>query len=157
MRVFIFAAIVLMAAPTAMAQGALQGKLVGCANIADAPQRHACFDALVPELKQVSEAQFGAPAVKPSALTAPIGAVQTARAAPVEPDQVTLKVSAITRATDGSMSFTMENGQVWRQSDAKTLGGFGKGPWTAEVRKAMGGSFLLQVNGGGAIRVKRIK
>lgn len=157
MRVFIFAAVVLVAAPTAMAQGALQGKLVGCANIADAPQRHACFDALVPELKQVSEAQFGAPAAKPSALTAPIGATQTAKAAPVEPDQVSLKLSTMTRATDGSMSFTMENGQVWKQSDTKQLGGFGKGPWTAEIRKAMGGSFLLQVNGGGAIRVKRVK
>ena len=157
MRLFIFAVLFPVMTAPALAQGALQGKLVGCANITDAAQRHACFDALVPELKQISEAEFGAPAVKPSALTAPIGAAQAAKAAPAEPDQVTLKVSAITRATDGSMSFTMENGQVWRQSDAKTLGGFGKGPWTAEVRKAMGGSFLLQVNGGGAIRVKRIK
>ena len=28
---------------------------------------------------------------------------------------------------------------------------------SAEIRKAMGGSFLMQINGGGSIRVKRIK
>lgn len=156
MRVFIFAAVVLVAAPTAMAQGALQGKLVGCANIADA-HWHACFDALTQELKQVSEAQFSAPAAKPSALTAPIGATQTAKAAPAEPDQVSLEAQHDDAGNGRQHGSPMENELVWKQSDTKQLGGFGKGPWTAEIRKAMGGSFLLQVNGGGTVGVKRVK
>ncbi|MDP3492485.1 MAG: hypothetical protein Q8R82_05185 [Hyphomonadaceae bacterium] len=157
MRLFIFAVLFPVMTAPALAQGALQGKLVGCANIADAAQRHACFDALVPELKQISEAQFGAPAVKPSALTAPIGAVAAAPAAPAEPDKVKLQISSVSRSADGLVTFMMENGQVWTQADNKQLGSYNKGPWSAEIRKAMGGSFLMQINGGGSIRVKRIK
>ena len=159
MRVFIFVALLPVMTAPALAQGALQGKLIGCANITDAAQRHACFDALVPELKQISEAQFGAPEVKQSALTAPVGAVAAASAAKpaAEPDKVTLQISSVSRAADGLVTFTMENGQVWTQTENKQLGSYNKGPWTAEIRKAMGGSFLMQVNGGGSIRVKRIK
>ena len=146
MRVFILAAVAAMAAPAAMAQTDLMGRVVACAGIEEAAKRHACFDGLTPELrgtnvKELTEKSFGsAEAAKPST-----------------PDKVTLQVESVSRAANGLVTFTMENGQVWTQSENKQLGSYNKGPWTAEIRKAMGGSFLMQINGGGSIRVKRIK
>jgi hypothetical protein len=46
MRLFIFAALVPIIAAPAFAQSGLQGKVVGCATIAEAAQRLACFDAV---------------------------------------------------------------------------------------------------------------
>lgn len=142
MRLFIFAALVpIIAAPAAFAQTDLMGRVVACAGLEDEAKRHACFDVLTPELRGQGVKAFG----------------ETKKAAtPAEPDQISLKVSAIDRAEDG-MVFTMENGQVWKQSDTRQLGGFGKGPWTAEIRKGMLGSFALSVNGSASIKVKRVK
>ena len=149
MRKVIFLAISLAIAPAATAQGDLMGRVVACAGIDDAAKRHACFDVLTPELRGAPEKAFGEKSVKSSS--------EQPRIVPVEPDRVSLKVSSITRDADGAMSFAMENGQVWVQTETRQLGGYGNGPWNAEIRKAMGGSFLLQVNGRAAIRVKRIK
>ncbi len=155
MRLFIFAAVVpIITAPAfapALAQEGLQGKLVACANVTEAAERHACFDALVPELKATGEAAFGATA-KPSALTAPI--LQTT--APAEPEQVSLAVKSVTANADGKLRFAMENGQVWKQIDTTRLRNLGNGPWTAEIRKASLGSFLLSLNDGRAVRVERV-
>ena len=143
MRLFIFAALVpIIAAPAATAQTDLMGRVVACAGLEDDAKRHACFDVLTPELRGNGVKTFGEQK-KPAATLA-------------EPDKISLKVSGIDRAADG-MVFTMENGQVWRQSDTRQLGGFGKGPWTAEIRKGMLGSFSLSVNGSASIKVKRVK
>lgn len=149
MRKVIFLAISLAIAPAATAQGDLMGRVVACAGIDDAAKRHACFDVLTPELRGAPEKAFGERSVKSSS--------EQPKIVPVEPDQVSLKVSSITRDAGGAMSFAMENGQVWVQTETRQLGSYGKGPWSAEIRKAMGGSFLMQVNGRAAIRVKRIK
>ena len=142
----ILAAIAVMAAPAAMAQTDLMGRVVACAGLDDAEKRHACFDVLTPELrgtnvKELAEKSFGS----------------AEAAKPTTPDKVTLQVSSVSRAADGLVTFTMENGQVWTQAENRQLGSYNKGPWTAEIRKAMGGSFLMQINGGGSIRVKRIR
>lgn len=146
MRMFILAAVAVMAAPAAMAQTDLMGRVVACAGLEEAEKRHACFDVLTPELrgtnvKELTEKSFGDEKAE----------------RPATPDKVTLQVSSVSRAANGLVTFTMENGQVWTQAENKQLGSYNKGPWTAVIRKAMGGSFLMQVNGGGSIRVKRIK
>lgn len=158
MKLFIFAALVPIIAAPAFAQDGLQGRLVACANIADAAQRHACFDGLVPELKQTGAAQFGAAQPKPSPLTAPVTTGELTKAVPaqVEPDRVSLTVTAMKESGDGKVRFTMENGQVWKQVDTTPVRFSGKGPWTAEIRKAALGSFLLTLNGGRAVRVERV-
>jgi len=143
MRLFIFAALVLIIAAPAMAQTDLMGRVVACAGLEDDAKRHACFDVLTPELRGNGVKSFGEQK-KPSAAT------------PAEPDQIRLGVSAIDRGADGVL-FTMENGQVWKQSDTRQLGGFGKGPWTAEIRKGMVGSYSLSLNGSASIKVKRVK
>ncbi len=67
-----------------------------------------------------------------------------------------LAIKQINKGADGKLVFVMENGQVWRQTDTIKLAGLGKGPWEAEVRKAMLGSFMLKVDGRTAVRVKRV-
>ena len=147
MRLFILAALVpIIVAPAALAQTDLMGRVVACAGLEDEAKRHACFDVLTPELrgtnvKELAEKSFGDEKAE----------------RPATPDKVTLQVSSVSRAADGLVTFTMENGQVWKQSDTRQLGGFGKGPWTAEIRKGMLGSFALSVNGGALIKVKRVK
>ena len=63
---------------------------------------------------------------------------------------------AVAGRNDGKLRFTMENGQVWKQIDSTTLRNIGQAPWTAEIRKASFGSFLLSLNGGRAVRVERV-
>lgn len=143
MRLFIFAALVpVIAAPAALAQTDLMGRVVACAGIEEAAKRHACFDVLTPELRGNGVKTFGEQKA-PAATSA-------------EPNRISLAVSAIDRGTDG-VAFTMENGQVWKQSEARTLGSFGKGPWTAEIRKGALGSYSLSLNKGASIKVKRVK
>ncbi|RYG28377.1 MAG: hypothetical protein EON93_18700 [Burkholderiales bacterium] len=142
MRLFIFAALVPIMAAPAMAQTDLMGRVVACAGLEDDAKRHACFDVLTPELRGNGVKTFGE-TKKPAAT-------------PAEPDEISLGVSAIDRAGD-EMVFTMANGQVWKQSDTRQLGGFGKGPWTAEIRKGMVGGFSLSLNGSASIKVKRVK
>lgn len=160
MRVFIFAAVVPIIAAPAFAQEALHKKVYACAQVGDPGQRHSCFDALVPELKKAGEAQFGAVAApKASPLTAPVAtaeAPKASRPAPAETEKVNLAVKSMSRSSDGKLRFTMENGQVWKQIDTTTLRNIGEGPWTADIRKASFGSFLLSLNGGRAVRVERV-
>ncbi len=161
MRVFIFAALIPIMAAPAFAQEALHKKVYACAQMGDPSQRHSCFDALVPELKKAGEAEFGAVAApKPSPLTAPVATAETpkpkAAPTPSETEKVSLPVKSMSRSTDGKLRFTMENGQVWKQIDSTTLRNIGQAPWTAEIRKASFGSFLLSLNGGRAVRVERV-
>ena len=140
MRVFIFAALLPVMTVPAFAQTDVQGKLMDCASVVDGVQRLACFDALTLELKQTSDTSFGAQAAKPTG-----------------PDRVSLAVSGLEKGADGKLRFTMEDGQVWRQVDTTKLPNAGKGPWTAEIRKAAMGTFLLSLNHGRVVRVERVK
>jgi hypothetical protein len=153
-------------APCAMAQEAPLAKVYACADIEDAGQRHSCFDALIPELKASRAATFGRStkpakpqqqadvfgksASKPSPLTAPVKTPADVKATPAaekEVDRLSLAVKSISTGIDGKYRFTMENGQIWRQVDTEKLRNLGSGPWTAEIRKAALGSFLLTVGG----------
>jgi hypothetical protein len=160
----------------AMAQQAPIEKIYACVDVAEASVRHACFDALIPELKrartgsiiipttppvrlqQQQTAELGAPQPPPSPLTAPVGAINRAATAPApSPDRITLAVKTIATGADGKARFTMDNGQVWRQVDTTRLRNLGSGPWTAEIRKAALGSYLLTLNkSSAAVRVERV-
>ena len=156
MRWFCVVRLILLSAPRFAQQG-LPAQVYACANIEDAAQRHACFDALVPELRKaggtppVAKAPPAAVA-RSSPLTAPVlspAEVAAARAAPKdsEVDEVRLAVKAIDQGRDGKYRFTMENGQLWRQLDTVKLRNLGQGPWQAEIRKGALGSYVLTVEG----------
>lgn len=171
MRWLCVAPFILLSAPALAQQGldrdALLERARGCAVINDAGQRHACFDTLVPYLKPggTSASQQAVPrpqqqaAVQPkppSALTAPVLSPSEASAAKEqEITNVNLAVKSITTGGDGKSRFTMENGQIWKQVDTTRLKNLGDGPWTAEIRKASFGSFLLKIGKSPAVRVER--
>ncbi len=137
-----------------------------CAVIDDAAQRHACFDALVPDLKKgrspaVASVAKPSPAAPPqSALTAPVATPEQVAAAKAAKDtevtEVNLPVKSITQSADGKYRFTMENGQIWKQTDTTKLRAIGSGPWTAQIREASLGSYLLTLGNSRAVRVQRM-
>jgi hypothetical protein len=51
----------------------------------------------------------------------------------------------------------MENGQVWKKIDTGSMPGIGKGPWTAEIKKAALGSYMLSLGGTTSAHVKRVE
>lgn len=167
MRWFFVVPFMLLSTP-AFAQQGLPAQVYACANMKDAAQRHACFDALVPELKKAAGQAPAARAAGPasqatpaqSPLTAPVLSAAEAGAAKAgrenEIDRIRLPVKAIDAGRDGKYRFTMDNGQVWRQVGTTKLRNLGDGPWTAEIRKAALGSYLLTVDKQAGVRVERV-
>ncbi len=72
-------------------------------------------------------------------------------------DRVTLAVKSIQNDGHGAITFIMENGQVWKKIDTGSMPGIGKGPWTAEIKKAALGSYMLSLGGTTSARVKRLE
>ncbi|MDP3736383.1 MAG: hypothetical protein Q8R02_03280 [Hyphomonadaceae bacterium] len=174
MRWLCVAPFILLSAPALAQQGldrdALLERAQGCAIINDAGQRHACFDTLTPYLKNpggMAATQQAVPQPKPqqqaavqpkppSALTAPVLLPGEAKAAKEkEVVNVSLAVKSITLGGDGKSRFTMANGQIWKQVDTTRIKNLGDGPWTAEIRKASFGSYLLKIGNSPAVRVER--
>lgn len=166
----------LIAAP-AVAQEAPLDRIYACTGVAESAARLACFDAATAALKaadaaggvavvdrakivQAQKEAFGLAAPTLSSI-AESSSSSTAAAAKVEKpkalDKVTLKVKSVEKGSDGHYRFTMEDGQVWRQTDSIKLLAIGKGPWIAEIRKGALGSFLLKLDNRTAVRVKRVE
>lgn len=174
MRAAALIAFAFLSAP-ALAQEGLVVRAEKCADISDTMKRHACFDALVPDLKKAegagaaaapaapapaskSELQLSFAEPKESSLTAKSVKPAPKADRPPEVNKASFNVKAIDRTADGSMIFTMENGQVWQQIDTVTLHNLGRGPWTAEIQKAAMGSYLLTIGKTTAtVRVKRVE
>jgi hypothetical protein len=150
-RASIGAAIVLLAAATLPAQ-ALTNPLVDgvrrCAGETDQAKRLACFDALAAALPKVEADQFG--------LTAdiahkrdPVGERKVAEA--VLPG----KIVALREAAEGQLVFTLDNQQVWIQTEVKSRIQFAVGDAVHIEHGAMG-SLWLAADKGRKTRVKRI-
>jgi hypothetical protein len=169
-RSFVVLAFMLVSAP-ALAQEKLPAQVYACAKIDDAGQRHACFDALVPELKKAAPAIASAPSsalqqqqvatlglpAAPNPLTAPVATPGLGKPKSEEVDMVQLAVQAIGTGGDGKARITMANGQVWRQVDTGRLRNIGDGPpWTAKIRKGALGSYLMTVGNSQGVHVERV-
>lgn len=168
MRLMLTACLLFLAAP-AFAQEKPLAKVYACSDIKDGAQRLACFDAAVAGLKadeakgdvavvsrgQIREAEVKSFGLPNASVTSSVAAAAGKPAKPEEtPDKVKMAVKSISAASDGKIFFSMENGQVWRQTDGDHVD-LGNPPWIAEVRKGALGSFMLSVNGKHAVRVKR--
>lgn len=164
-------------AATAQAQESQVDKVYACAGVSDGAARLACFDAAVAAMKQaqaagdvsvVSRAQiqqaekdtFGlGPQAQTTAVTGVLkGAPAPAAAdAEAELDNVKVTISTATKRPDGTYRFTLDNGQVWEQVETDKVSGLKPLPASAEIRKASLGSFMMKINGGRSIRVRRVK
>lgn len=168
MRLILAASLTLLAAP-AFAQEKPLAKVFACADIADGAKRLACYDTAVAglktdeakgdvavvsreQLRQAEEKSFGLPNASVS------GSVAAAAGKPVKPedtpDRIKVGLKSVSSASDGKLFFTLENGQVWKQTDGDRVD-MGNPPWTVEIKKSALGSFMLAVNGKHAVRVKR--
>ena len=176
MRFFVITAIFALCVGSvggAFAQEAPLSKVYACAGISGAQERLACFDAAVAGLKQ-AEASGGVTVVTPEQKAAAAkqsfgfaeggAAAQKAQAAavgaappPEQPDVVTVKIIEAVKARDNRHRFTLDNGQVWEQVETDKVQGIKTLPATAEIRKASLGSFMMKINDGRSIRVRRVK
>lgn len=173
MRLLILPVLAIAASGAAFAQGSTLDKVYACTGIAKAEERLACFDSAVASFKTAqtkgdvrvvtkeqdaaAEKQaFGLRDVEATnAAKASAGAAPIIAAPPIE--NVTLTLTAATKRADGKYRFTMSDGQVWEQIDSENVQGVKKLPAPAEVKSAFMGSFLMKIDGGRAIRVKRVK
>jgi hypothetical protein len=71
------------------------------------------------------------------------------------PDSIEVVVVAAEENVYGKLVYTTQDGQVWRQSDQRSLRA-PELPFDAEIRRAAAGSFFLKpLSGGIAVRVQR--
>lgn len=174
MRKFILPMLVLAASGPAFAQGSTLDKVYACTGITKAEERLACFDGAVAGFKQaqakgdvrVVTKEQTAQADKQAFGLREADAVEAARAsagalpapaAPTTLDTVQVKLTSAAKRADGRYRFTMEDGQVWEQVDSDSVSGLKKLPLPAEIKTAYLGSFLMKIDGGRAIRVRRVK
>jgi hypothetical protein len=90
----------------------LDAQLRACAGIAEATQRLACFDALVPALPKVKADQFG--------MTAEIAHKRDPVAAEQKKNEtLPSTIIALGQTLNGRLIFTLDNQQVWVQAEAQ--------------------------------------
>jgi hypothetical protein len=131
------------ALPNPLAEG-----LRHCASETDQQKRLACFDALAATLPKVEADQFG--------LTADIAHKRDPVEAHVEAAQVLPgKIVALRQNASGEFIFTLDNQQVWKQSQAEPNKEFVVGDVVRIEHGAMG-SLWLAADKGRKTRVKRI-
>ncbi|MBU6320267.1 MAG: hypothetical protein KGS00_11490 [Alphaproteobacteria bacterium] len=157
-------------APIATAQERPLDPVLACLSISPDAERLSCFDREVKRLRseetdgrlavvtsdqirRVETEAFGLKLPSVPALTGGILSGGAKGAAPME--ALTLRVDRLEVGSDGRMRLVMENGQVWRQTDDIRLGGLGKGPWRAEIRRAALGSYMVKLDGRTAFRAER--
>jgi hypothetical protein len=114
-----------------------------CAEVRDSADRLACYDKAFGKPAQAPDAQFGLPPKQPSPEAA-------------EPDTVTAAVTAIRLLHDGKFVVTLDNAQVWSQSEINSQADVRVGD-SVTVRRGALRSYLLVTKGGIATRVKRVK
>lgn len=73
-------------------------------------------------------------------------------------NSVTTGVTSIKKSKVNGLTVTLDNGQIWQQTDSRRVPySKRKGVEAAEVKKASFGSFMMKLDDGPAFRVKRLK
>lgn len=172
-----FLACLIGLAGPAIAQSSAQGEppqggldsVYACTEIADNGARLACFDAAAAALRsaeaegaiklidlgtaqQLDRESFGFSLPSVNALLAPKKAARVARFAPI--DRIESVIQAIRFAPGGAAVLTLENGQIWRQTDGERPYALKIGK-NVRIAKGFGGGFLLTVGSSNLYRVRR--
>lgn len=124
-----------------------------CARIIGADERLACYDRAFPPVHDAhAEAAeqartFGFP-------QKPLSARQAKAAS--HDKQIDVQVASVGSDADGERLFTLNNGQVWRQTESSVLGLVRPGD-VVTIRAASFGSYFLTTAGGVPLRVRRVR
>lgn len=124
-----------------------------CASVVDVVQRLACYDRTFPPTAE-TRAQMVSKARGEFGLDRDAGRKQAALAQTVAEPQDIESVLARLDYNGSPRTFTLDNGQVWVQTDGVGSGNVKVGE-TVRIRKAMLGSYMLVMPSGVAVRVKR--
>ena len=145
--------------------------IYACAEIADDMARLACYDESVGRLEAaeaagevttISKAEveeierdsfgFSLPSIARNVLPK-FGNDEAEKL-----QEVVFAVESINRRSNDKIRITLENGQVWDQSDDKWVYYSKKnGAESAEIKRAALGSFKMKLDGGRAFRVQRVR
>jgi len=158
---------------TALAQSKSELAARECATIADATQRLACYDSLFSEH---AGSRGSAAAGAPAAAATPVAEIpapadplaefglteqqkerrrpQDAKSEPLEGIEAT--VTAAVQDRYGPWRLTLDNGQVWLQTETALGVRFQAGD-RVEIRRGSLGSFVLKLPGRPMIRVRRVQ
>lgn len=122
-----------------------------CAVVPNPAARLACYDRAFPPppeaveaASEKAQAEFGLEA----------GAEQGPLAQP-QPERIESAVAKVDHSR-GGRAFTLENGQVWTQTEARTVGHVRPGE-VVQVRKAVLGGYTLVMPNGVSVRVRRTR
>lgn len=160
--------------PAAMAQQAEPASteaVYECAALSDDMERLACYDAAVGRLKAAEEAGevttisrtevetvqreafgFSLPSL-PRIAMPKFGDGEDG-----EIKAITAGVDSITSSRVSGLRITLDNGQVWQQTDGRRVTySKRKGVKEAVIKQAALGSFMMKLDGGVAFRVKRVQ
>ncbi len=154
-----------------------EATMIRCAQIRDDAERLACFDRAARQQREAIETPAPAPASAPAPAPAPtpdvapaapppspaaedFGAEQAAPAATEKEDPSRVMRSRIVGyfpGFTGGTEVTLENGQIWRQTDAARLSVQKTDP-VVVIEKGFFGNYRLSVEGfNRSIRVKRVE
>lgn len=126
-----------------------------CATVADATARLACYDKAFPpppevieEANEIAKASFG--------LDQPRDALRNPGAtdAQADPERIESRIAEVDYGAQ--RRFTLDNGQVWMQTDARSGGHVRPGD-VVQVRKAILGGYTLVMPNGVTLRVRRTR
>jgi hypothetical protein len=119
-----------------------------CARESDQTQRLACFDALVSSLPKIEADQFG--------MTADVAQKRNPDTfRPKQSEAITGKIVALREGAQGRLIFTLDNGQVWAQTESRPSISFAVGDAVRLEHGAMS-SLWLAADRDRKTRVKRI-
>jgi hypothetical protein len=136
-----FFPLVLLLFSAATAAESLSEQLQYCATIEQSSERLSCYDALSKTLDRQAEQDFGR---------------EHQRIAEEAPDSITAAISSIEGGAYGKSVVTLDNGQIWRQTDSSHVS-WKAGESVLLERGVFGSFFMKQAGGGRGIRVKRVK
>ena len=145
--------------------------IYACAEIADDMERLACYDDSVGRLEAaeaagevttISKAEveeierdsfgFSLPSIARNVIPRLGNGDQEAL------EEVEVAVTSVRRLAYKNLLVTLENGQVWEQTDSQRVNYSKKrGVESAVIKKASLGSYKMKLDGGRAFRAKRVK
>ncbi|WP_143735738.1 hypothetical protein [Microbulbifer mangrovi] len=134
------AVVTLAVTPMANADS-LQAQLQQCSQFSNDKKRLACYDKLTGSLQQHAEKQFGQ---------------EQKQAVEEAPESITATITKVDDGAYGKLIFTLDNGQVWRQTDTKRSI-LRDGDQISIERGAFGSFLMRKATGGRSMRVKRVK
>ena len=160
------------AAANAAAQTASQQELEACAAIERAIERLDCFETLtargtvpVPAEAEPEQAAETPPEQTPDTSQDRLENVGVEQLPDNrreersrEPDDIGATVTEVSEGPRGNLLFHLENGQVWRQIEARYVPLPANAPFSVRISRGLFGEYRLRVDGEGRlVRIRRVQ